>query len=466
VAAWLGRDYVGIDLRKEQIEANEAQWKMIAPKHPARSDKAEWGSRPEPTPWEAREGYFFKRDDFFEFGGANGGKVRIMLALTQNAKGIVTCGDRTSTQISRAALVAKALGIKARIHTASGDFTPGMIEARAAGAEIIQHMPGYLSVLKARALKDAEQTGFAHIPWALEHPDTVFVTQDQVQNLPPGLERIVVPCGSGMTLAGVLRGLNQFHKPLRPVLGVLLGGAIEKRLDQYAPKNWRKMVKLVRSKLPFHQEAETRALAGVDLDPIYEAKCIPFLKPGDGLWIVGRRSKPGQTARGNPRWLRGDGRNVQSLVKSNCDFFFTCPPYFDLEQYSNSPHDLSNAKSYADFIADLNRIIQQSCELLRNNRFAAIVVGDIRDPEGAYRNFVSDTIRAFSLAGLKLYNEAILVTAVGSLPIRIGKQFSGSRKLGKTHQQLLVFKGDPRKATAEIGEVEFGEINPTEAGGS
>ena len=55
-----------------------------------------------------------------------------------------------------------------------------------------------------------------------------------------------------------------------------------------------------------------------------------------------------------------------------------------------------------------------------------------------------------------LYNEAILVTAVGSLPIRVGRQFSAGRKLGKTHQNVLVFvKGDWRKATAACGPVEI-----------
>ena len=74
-----------------------------------------------------------------------------------------------------------------------------------------------------------------------------------------------------------------------------------------------------------------------------------------------------------------------------------------------------------------------------------------------YRNFVADTIAAFRDAGMALYNEAVLVTAVGSLSIRVGKQFTSGRKLGKTHQNVLVFvKGDPRKATAWCGPVEVG----------
>lgn len=58
-----------------------------------------------------------------------------------------------------------------------------------------------------------------------------------------------------------------------------------------------------------------------------------------------------------------------------------------------------------------------------------------------------------------LYNEAVLVTAVGSLPIRVGRQFETGRKLGKTHQNVLVFiKGDAKKATEACGPVEIGDI--------
>ena len=48
---------------------------------------------------------------------------------------------------------------------------------------------------------------------------------------------------------------------------------------------------------------------------------------------------------------------------------------------------------------------------------------------------------------------------MGSLPIRVGRQFTISRKLGRTHQNVLVFcKGDPKRATEACGTVEFGEI--------
>ena len=103
---------------------------------------------------------------------------------------------------------------------------------------------------------------------------------------------------------------------------------------------------------------------------------------------------------------------------------------------------------YHTFISAMKRIILRCYKQLKDNRFACFVVGDFRDEKGFYRNFVSDTISCFLDNNFKLYNEIILVTAVGSLPIRITKQFNASRKVGKAHQNILVFaKGDPQIAT-------------------
>src|SRR6185312_15708613 len=156
-----------------------------------------------------------------------------------------------------------------------------------------------------------------------------------------------------------------------------------------------------------------------------------------------------------PAWSCGDSRNIEKLCEGvQADFIFSCPPYADLEVYSDDPADLSTL-GYAEFRAAYREIIAAACRMLKPNRFACFVVGEVRGKDGAYYNFVGDTVQAFLDAGLKLYNEAILVTAVGSLPIRAGKQFSASRKLGKTHQNCLVFvKGDAKKATAALGEID------------
>lgn len=159
-----------------------------------------------------------------------------------------------------------------------------------------------------------------------------------------------------------------------------------------------------------------------------------------------------------PAWICGDSRNIdKSCHDIAADFVFSCPPYADLEVYSDDPADLSTL-NYESFRAAYFEIIAKACALLKNDRFACFVVGEVRDKKGNYYDFIGDTVQAFRDAGLNYYNEAILVTAVGSLPIRAGKQFSASRKLGKTHQNILVFiKGDPKAAVAACGPVEIDE---------
>lgn len=156
-----------------------------------------------------------------------------------------------------------------------------------------------------------------------------------------------------------------------------------------------------------------------------------------------------------PKWIVGDSLGLPNLLgNQDFDFVFSCPPYGDLEQYSEDPKDLSNMPP-ADFDRSYAEIIRLACQRLRMHRFACFVVGDYRDSDGLYRNFGSKTIAAFNKAGLRLYNEAILITALGSLPIRATKIFTGGRKLGKTHQNVLIFvKGDWRKAHEACGSLE------------
>ena len=162
-----------------------------------------------------------------------------------------------------------------------------------------------------------------------------------------------------------------------------------------------------------------------------------------------------------PTWIVGDSKNISTLAPGEYDFIFSCPPYADLEVYSDDPNDLSNM-AYPDFKSVYHEIIYSAVSMLKPNRFACFVVGDVRDKKGFYRNFPAHTIEAFQDAGMTLYNEAVLVTAVGSLPIRVSKQFGGYRKLGKTHQNVLVFyKGDVSDIKT-WGDVECGVPDKSE----
>lgn len=161
----------------------------------------------------------------------------------------------------------------------------------------------------------------------------------------------------------------------------------------------------------------------------------------------------------NVDWFDGDSNEVLDLYKplDGFDFVYSCPPYADLEKYSDNPKDLSNM-DYADFKEVYFSIIKKSVAQLKDDRFACFVVGDVRDKKGFYYNFVSDTIQAFKDAGMELYNEIILVNVAGSLAIRVRRQFNGGRKVGKMHQNVLVFyKGDPKKIKENYPELNLGE---------
>lgn len=154
---------------------------------------------------------------------------------------------------------------------------------------------------------------------------------------------------------------------------------------------------------------------------------------------------------GQVEWLFGNSLDIDVLCQDKkFDFLFSCPPYFNLEIYSDNKEDLS-CLSWQDFKKQYSIIIEKSVNLLEDNSFACFVIANIRNSKGFLRNLVQETIQAFEDVEAYLYNEAIFATCIGSLPIRVTKQFESGRKLGKTHQNVLYFcKGDIKKTMEKL----------------
>lgn len=464
VAAATGRRYHGIDLSAEQIDANRIQAQQIlAPG----TTPPEVGIVDDPavlTPIETHGGYLIKRDDLFQVGGSRGGKVRTCLALMAqpDVAGVVTAGSRHSPQVNIVATIAERLGLPCRVHVPSGDTTPELAAAAAAGADVVQHSPGYNNVIIKRARDDADALGWLNIPFGMECAEAVTQTARQARNLADvAPTRIVVPVGSGMSLAGILTGLAATGNTT-PVLGVIVGADPTERLDDYAPNGWRNMATLVESTYDYADHHPAPYLGDLDLDPVYEAKCLPHLQPGDLLWIVGRRETAGGPAAAIvdrppiPEWTCGDSAVVvPNLPAESVDLVFTCPPYYDLETYGDDPADLSTM-TYDDFDHVYEQIIGAAAAVLRPDRFMVIVVGDTRDKHGTLHDLRGETIRAATRAGLRYVNGAVLVTPVGSVAIMAARAFVCTRTLGRVHQDVLVFvKGDRKAAATYCGDVEL-----------
>lgn len=172
----------------------------------------------------------------------------------------------------------------------------------------------------------------------------------------------------------------------------------------------------------------------------------------EGQW---REIGPRHSYAVRPLWLEGDAAALGqvaalpvSLPLDGADMVFTCPPYFDLEVYSDDPRDLSNV-SWPAFVDLYRCAIGQAVACLAPNRFSVWVVGDVRDSRGMLRGLPALTVAAHQEAGAAFYNDGVLVTPAGTLPVRTSFQFNAGRKLGRCHQHVLVFvKGDPKLAAA------------------
>lgn len=166
--------------------------------------------------------------------------------------------------------------------------------------------------------------------------------------------------------------------------------------------------------------------------------------------VAANQSQTGLGSEIAPAWVVGDACRVGEVLTpaDEFDLLFTCPPYADLEVYSDASADLS-AMPYEVFRAAHAHAIAAAVARLRRDRFAAWVISDVRDRRGMYRGLVGDTVAAFRRAGMDLYNDAVVLDQVGTAALRAERAFVATRKLARTHQHLLVFvKGDPKRATA------------------
>ena len=139
-----------------------------------------------------------------------------------------------------------------------------------------------------------------------------------------------------------------------------------------------------------------------------------------------------------PHWITGDSLIELDNIQESFDFVFSCPPYANLEVYSELEGDISNM-DYNSFLSAYRLIISKACDKLISGGHACFVVGEVRNKDGNYIGFVPDTVNAFKDCGMDYYNEAILLNPIGTAMMRANGNMK-SKKLVKVHQNVLVFK--------------------------
>src|SRR5260221_118971 len=209
------------------------------------------------TPIETGADMWLKRPDLYQFAGVRGGKVRSCRRLPVGAKMLITASSRHSPQMTIVARIAERMNIPARCHLPAGKETEEMVLAAQAGAILVTHRPGYNTTIIARAREDAHAWPDAkEIPFGMKCLPAVLETAEQVRNLPPYIGRIVVPVGSGISLAGILTGINTYRPDLMdiPILGVQVGADPIKPLNTFAPFGWQNRAKIIKAPEGYDEE--------------------------------------------------------------------------------------------------------------------------------------------------------------------------------------------------------------------
>lgn len=246
------------------------------------------------TPVEQKGGYYLKRDDKFTVMGVCGGKARsayqiITKAMQNGFRDFVTAGSRMSPQCELVSYLCESMDVNCHLFMPRGKETSVISNINKNKRSTIHRTKvGYNSVICKNARDYAETNNYFYIPFGMECEENIEVTKHQVVNIPKNIGRIVIPVGSGMSLISVLNGLEFYGMHSIEVLGIQVGKDPSKNLKKYLNAPNIKYT-IIKSDLDYEQFAKEFVLQDVELDRIYEAKCIPYLKKGDLLWIVGKR---------------------------------------------------------------------------------------------------------------------------------------------------------------------------------
>tara|TARA_B100001094_G_scaffold333417_1_gene411874 strand:- start:21646 stop:22548 length:903 start_codon:yes stop_codon:yes gene_type:complete len=279
------------------------------------------------TPIQKHGDVYYKRDDLYAPYGINhinGGKVRQAVQLFDEIRddiienhngGVVTASSVHSPQSAIIAKVAKEYGIKCVV--AVGGCKEDTLYkhhimrlTRHYGSEIrIVAGHGMTTAIDAGAKKKIiANNNYKLIKFAISlesNPEAIFdgVT-NQVENIPDELDNLVIPVGSGIQFAGIIRGLHKFNKKVKRVIGIAFCDrtkSINQHLDRFRYENFpQEVLEFPEYEIHLTKDAYSKSIweevNGELIDDIYEGKAHKWMRENIDVskektlfWIVGRR---------------------------------------------------------------------------------------------------------------------------------------------------------------------------------
>ena len=133
------------------------------------------------------------------------------------------------------------------------------------------------------------------------------------------------------------------------------------------------------------------------------------------------------------------GDAMEYTKPNKFDFCYTCPPYYNLEQYKGGKSDLSMAKTYTDFLDMIKKVMKNVYQSLKKGSTCVWIVGNFRDKNGELIHFNGDLINIGKDVGFKLHDEIIIHSAPGIASLRSG-HFNADQKSVRIHEYGIVFR--------------------------
>lgn len=255
-------------------------------------------TKSELTPVQSFNGRWCKRDDLAEFVGhewPSGLKVRQykQMALAQPGVPMIVGCSADSAMSVYVSAAAHQMGVPGIVYTAKRATRTAAVEyALNLGCEVIEVAPGYLSQIKAAAKQRAAELGRV-VKW--EPLLAIHDVAAQCANIPPKVNRVVVPVGTGLVAVGILLGLARRGLTI-PVLGVAVSGMCDAGsvVEKASKLTSRPLPKYTQVSHPskYHVPVAECLPCGFPLDPFYAAKAKGHVGEGELLWVSGLRAVP------------------------------------------------------------------------------------------------------------------------------------------------------------------------------
>jgi len=125
------------------------------------------------------------------------------------------------------------------------------------------------------------------------------------------------------------------------------------------------------------------------------------------------------------------------LPEGVADMIMTCPPYYNIEKYKSVDGQLTDIKTYEEFLETYKIILEKSIKILKPSCFFVVVLANFRI-DGKLYDFCSDTKNILK-EHLKFHDEIILEMSPAKRHALYTQAIVNLNCL-KTHEYCLVFR--------------------------